>query len=408
MGQVFVGRQPIFDRQNNIFGYELLYRNSEENSFPDVNPELATMELLMNTFFTIGVEEVVNRKKSFINFSEPLLHDDILPQLSAKTVIIEILEDVQITPVLLERLKQLRKEGFTFALDDFILKNDNSLIKELFKLIHIIKIDYRHTTAKQRQQVEELVKEFPHITLLAEKVETKAEYDEAYEKGYRLFQGYYFARPDVIKGKDIPPNYAIHFYLFQKLNESEPDLDEITDIIKRDISLSYKLLRYVNSLTFSIPYDITSIHQALIMMGFNNAKKWVHILLLYDIGKVNGNGQTMGLIEASLIRAKVLELLALKTNRDDYDAFFLVGMFSLIDRIMEQDLSELLKKLSLSPVIADTLLGKETACTHYFLLAEALEEFDFDTMERQAEIIGVTLQDISVISQEAQKWANRF
>lgn len=408
MGQVFVGRQPIFDRKTNIFGYELLYRNSEENFFPNINPELATMELLMNTFFTIGIDEVAHRKKSFINFSEPLLYDDMLPQLNTNTVIIEILEDIPITPSLLERLKKLRTEGFTFALDDFILKDDNPLIEELFKLIHIIKINYLHTTRQERERVENMVKSYPHITLLAEKLETEVDYQEALNKGYRLFQGYYFSKPDIVKGKDIPQNYAIHFYLFQRLNEPEPDFKEISDIIKRDISLSYKLLRYVNSLAFSIPYDITSIQQALIMLGFNNAKKWIHILLLYDIGVDSGKGPTKGLIESSLIRAKVLELLAVKTGREDYDACFLTGMFSLIDCIMEQDLGDLLEKLSLSSMISDTLLGRTTEFTPYLNLAKALEAFDFEVVEQQAEMIGVTLKEVSDLSQAAQKWVHRF
>ena len=288
---VFVGRQPIFDRKGDIYAYELLHRNSEQNEFPNVSPEKATLELLINTFLNIGFDDVSNRAKLFINFNDKLIYEDSISQLNTQYIVIELLEDVEITPMLIARLKYFRKLGFRIALDDFVIGRQHELYAELYKMVYIIKVDFKNTSLKDRHSIEQLKNKYPHLSLLAEKIETQEEYEEALRKGYGLFQGYYFAKPEIIKGKDILTDYSLYLYLFKLLNEDEPDIDKITNVIKRDVSMSYKLLRYINSFAFDMPNKISSIKQAIMIMGLKSAKKWIQILLMYDIGDGPAKGR---------------------------------------------------------------------------------------------------------------------
>lgn len=408
---VFVGRQPIFDRTGNIFGYELLYRNSADNAFPQgMNPEKATIDLLVNTFLTIGIDRLVGRTKSFINFSELSLKSDIIEQLDPRFVIIELLEDVEITNEVIHSIGRLRKKGFKIALDDFTLKQvkQDELLPSLFKKVNIIKVDFLSTERHERRQIESLAKKYRHITLLAEKIETEADHEEAKRSGYLLFQGYYFARPQVIKGKEIPANYLLHFQLIKEFNEEVPNVEKITELFMRDVSLSYKLLRYINSLTFDIPHQISSINQAIMLMGLTEAKRWLRILLLRDLGIGEGRGRKKALIERSLVRAKLIELIAKHKRKTNPDEYFLTGLFSLIDTIMQSNLEDVIPQLSLSSAITDTLLGKETEMKSYLQLATSLESFEMEAVDEYVELLNIEEATLVKFVREAHKWATIF
>lgn len=408
---VFVGRQPILDRTGNIFGYELLYRNSADNVFPQgMNPEKATIDLLVNTFLTIGIDRLVGRTKSFINFSALSLKSDIVDQLDPRFVIIELLEDVEITNEVIHSIDRLRKKGFKIALDDFTLQQvtQEELLPTLFKKVNIIKVDFLSTEPHERRQIESFAKKYRHITLLAEKIETEADHEEAKRNGYLLFQGYYFARPQIVKGKEIPANYLLHFQLIKEFNEEVPNVEKITELFMRDISLSYKLLRYINSLTFDIPHQISSINQAIMLMGLTEAKRWLRILLLRDLGMGEGRGQKKALIERSLVRAKLIELMAKHHRKENPDEYFLAGLFSLIDVIMQSNLEDVIPQLSLSTRITDTLLGKETAIKPYLQLAISLETFEMEAMEDHNELVNIEESMLIKFVREAHKWATIF
>lgn len=405
---VFVGRQPIFDRKGNIYAYELLYRNSEENKFPNINPEKATIELLTHTFLTIGIDQLVGKTKSLINFSKQLLRQGVADQLDPRLVIIEVLESVQITPEIIRILKRLKKSGFKIALDDFTLKHDQPCLAEVFRVVDIVKIDFLHTDQAERRRIEAVVKKHPKIILLAEKIETDADYAEAKKFGYLLFQGYYFSRPEIITGRELPPNYALHFHLLQKFNEAEPNVDQISELLMRDISLSYKLLRYINSLTFGIPNQVSSIRQAIMLMGLKEASRWLNILLLREVGRGSGRGREKALIDQSLARAKTCELLAKHTGKRNPDEYFLTGLFSLVDLMMKSHLENILPQLALSDTITLTLLGEETEISPYLRLCEKVETLDLTLIREQAETINIEEEKLSKIITEAQRWATFF
>lgn len=405
---IFIGRQPIFDSKGNIYAYELLYRNSSSNEYPNIDPEKATIELLIHTFLTVGIDQVAGRYKSFINFSEKFFEQGLINQLDPNLIIIEILENTKITPLFIERVKSLRKLGFKFALDDYVIEEYSDLHEELFKLVHFIKVDFLHSTTSDRLRLKSLVKKHPHITLLAEKIETMEQYEEAKKLGYLLFQGYFFAEPEIIKSKDIPLNYPLHMRLLHKLNEPEPDIDEISLLIMHDLSLSYKLLRYINSLAFGIPEQIKSIKQAVMLMGLNEARRWLRILLLHHLGDGQGKGRERALVDTSLTIAKICELLAKYKKKPNSDEYFLTGMFSLLNVILKRNWDHVLPKLSLSDEIANTLRGEETEIQPYLRLSDAIVRFAWDEVDKYAKKLEIPVSELSKISIEAHKWANQF
>lgn len=405
---IFIGRQPIFDSKGNIYAYELLYRNSSSNEYPNIDPEKATIELLIHTFLTVGIDQVAGRYKSFINFSEKFFEQGLINQLDPNLIIIEILENTKITPLFIERVKSLRKLGFKFALDDYVIEEYSDLHEELFKLVHFIKVDFLHSTTSDRLRLKSLVKKHPHITLLAEKIETMEQYEEAKKLGYLLFQGYFFAEPEIIKSKDIPLNYPLHMRLLHRLNEPEPDIDEISLLIMHDLSLSYKLLRYINSLAFGIPEQIKSIKQAVMLMGLNEARRWLRILLLHHLGDGQGKGRERALVDISLTIAKICELLAKYKKKPNSDEYFLTGMFSLLNVILKRSWDHVLPKLSLSDEIANTLRGEETEIQPYLRLSDAIVRFSWDEVDKYAKELEIPESELSKISIEAHKWANQF
>lgn len=405
---IFVGRQPILNRHGNIYGYELLHRNSERNVFSNIDPEKATIEVLVHTFLTIGIDQVAGRRLSFINFPESLLAQNVFTQLDPEKVVIEVLEDVNITPAMINRLKAFKKAGFKIALDDFVFHDQFRKYPELFKLVNIIKVDFANTSHIDRVRIEALAKDYPHIHLLAEKVETEAEFQDAQERGYQLFQGYFFAKPEILRSKEIPSNVALHFHVIQKLNSPNPDVDKIASLVEHDVSLSYKFLRYINSLAFEVPNEVHSIRQAIMLMGINEAKKWMHVLMLHDLGEGNGNGRTRALVDYSLSRAKMCELLAKRNRKKDADTYFLAGMFSLIDAIMKRPLEDVLPLLPLSDCIVRTLHGEQTRISDYLRLAIAVERLDLDQIGLLSKRIGITESELGLLTREVQRWVSYF
>lgn len=403
---IFIGRQPIFDRSGNIYAYELLYRNSEQNFFPDINPEQATISLLVNTFLSVGIDQVTSGVRSFINFSGELLAQDLFMSLDPDQVVIEILEDVEITPALLHRLRMFKEAGFTLALDDFILQDQYLMYSQLFELVDIVKVDFMLTNIVQRNRVATFLRKYPKLILLAEKVETEADYQLALRSGYHLFQGYFFAKPEIIKSADIPPNTLVHLQIIDYFRKDTQSIDQLCHLIMRDVSISYKLLRFINSLAFDIPRQISSIKQAIMLIGLNGTKKWLQVLMLHDLGVEQQDVRVKVLVELSLRRARACEQLAkykIKPNKDEY---FLTGMFSLIDAVMRRKWEDVLPLLSLSDVIIDTLNGKETEISSYLQLVKAVECFDWETVERLSVELSIPKKVLSEIYLQAMRWSH--
>ncbi|MCM3636841.1 HDOD domain-containing protein [Sporosarcina luteola] len=405
---IFVGRQPILDKEERIFGYELLYRNSDQNSFPDIDPEQATIQLLINTFLSIGVDQISGKSKSFINFTGDLLLKDIFSSLKPEFVVIEILEDVEITPALISRIREIKQEGFQLALDDFIIQDQYALHTELFELIDYVKVDFLAVDEKSRRGIERFIKKYPHIKMLAEKIETEEQFQIAKQSGYDLFQGYFFAKPEIIKGVEIPANLNLHIQIISKLNDSDPNIDEIANLILHDISLTYKLLRLINTMNFNVPKSVGSVKQAIVLIGMRELKRWMRILMLQDISDHSSSGRVKALVSYSMSRAKMCEFVAIRTGYPNGDEHFFVGLFSLLDAIMNRDWDDILPMFPFSEDVAETLQGKKTDMTPYLELAIATERFDMEKIIKISKRFGVSKEEIIAFSNKANHWARQL
>lgn len=405
---LFIARQPIFTVDEHVFAYELLYRNGETNAFPSVSPDQATIEVLIHSFVIVGVEKIAQGRPCFINFTETLLKEKVVESFPPQHVIIEVLEDVPITPELIDTLRKLKQKGYSIALDDFVLSEHTNLYNELFILTTYIKVDFMNSTSAERLAIEQKVKSsFPHIILLAEKVETHEEFERAKSAGYELFQGYFFAKPQLIRSTDMPLNAVAYFHLIKLLQAEEVDIDSITHLIERDVSLSYYLLKLVNSPALRTRAKIKSIKQAVMMLGFIELTKWLYVLVLREI-QDDLPGETQELLESALFRAKACEELAKKTQAGNAAEFFLAGMFSLVDVLLGCGISDVLKQIPLSDQVNETLTGHTTAITPYLELVVGMDIVDWNVIGEKAQELGLDAETVKTIYENARLWAGKM
>lgn len=351
---VYVARQAIFDINKKVVAYELLFRNSNVNEFisrEDTNP---TLDVIRNSFSVIGLDKITGGKRAFINFDEELLKSKIIEAFPKDTIAIEVLETVKPDIRVIECCKSLKEKGYMIALDDFEYTEE---FDELIKYIDIIKVDFLITRGKERKEIMDKIKN-KNIRFLAEKVETKEEFEEAVGYGYVYFQGYFFCKPLIISGKDISGYKFTYMNLIKELNKEEINIKSIENLIKMDVSLSYKLLKAVNSVHYSMKRKITSISDAIMIIGINQLKRWIFIITLEHIGKNNIDE----LVKMSLLRACFGELLSkrIQPKVSGFDAF-LTGMFSLMDALMNIPIENILRDLPVSSDVKDALLGKENS-----------------------------------------------
>ncbi len=406
--EVFIGRQPIFNLHEQVVAYELLYRSKNVNAFPMVDSDAATIDVLVNSFLSIGIEEVTKGKPSFVNFTENLLMSPLNEYLNPSLVVIEILEDVPITTHLVERVIELKLYGFKIALDDFILDDKVQVYDELFPYVDFIKVDFLLSPLLERMEIENKVKEnFPHIKLLAEKVETRQQFEVAKHSGYELFQGYFFEQPQIITGTEIPANTIQYLYIITLLKEEEPNIQLLADNIERDISLTYKLLQMVNNSERRSKSKVRSIKQAIILLGVSNLRKWIYLLAMREMDKNADNDLFKEVMRTSLFRAKVCEKLAKLSYKKNFSEYFLVGMFSLIDTLLQRPLNVILQQLPFSEDITSTILGKQTEMTPYLEFSIALGKLDWSTLEDLAPQLNIDLTKIDLFYNEAMEWAEK-
>lgn len=403
--EVFVARQPIFNQYEQIVGYELLYRNKRENTFPNVDSDVATVDVLVNSFLSIGIGEVALGKPAFVNFTSNLLHSAVFEYLDPAKVIVEVLEDVEINASLVSRIRELKARGFKVALDDFVMDEITSELDSLFQLTDYIKIDFLATPLLGRMEMENEIKlKYPHIKLLAEKVETRNQYEVAKHSGYTLFQGYFFEQPQILSTTEIPPNVIQYLQILAQLREEEPDINHLSESIERDISLTYKLLQLINHSNKRSKSKVRSIKQAILLLGLAELRKWMYLLAMrearLDIEKDTKNE----IVLSSLFRAKLCEKLAHFNYEENYPEYFLVGLFSLIDAILERPLYSILQQLPFSEEIIETISGQDTTMSTYLKLSIALNKADFKKVEIYAAELDLPMHIVMQFYEETNEW----
>lgn len=346
---IHVARQPIFDRHSNVYAYELLFRSSSENSATITDGNSASSQVIINAFINVGFQTITSGKPAFLNLTEDFVLGKIPLPLPQEFLVIEVLEDIQASDEVVAALKGFSDQGYTIALDDYLLEDDKI---PFFDVVDIVKVDVMEC---DKDQLESRVKEMKDrgLKLLAEKVETYEEYELYRDMGFDFFQGYYFSKPMVFKEQSIKPNRLAVLRLLSMIQDKDCKFAELEQIICQDVSMSYKVLRIVNSALYSIQREITSIRQAIVALGLNTIKEWLLIIVFTDI-----QDKPQELLKLSLQRARMMHSLAEIANLD-VDACFTAGLFSSIDALMDAPMDEIVKQLPLSNEIISALLARD-------------------------------------------------
>lgn len=372
----FLGRQPILDRNQQIIGFELLFRSAESINRANISDSFqASASVIINALADFGTSEVLGRYKGFFNVDLEMLMSDSLELLPREQVVIELLESIQVNKRVLERCGYLKQQGFAIALDDHVY---SPALEELYRVIDIIKVDILQMPPEKIVEMLKPLRCLP-VTLLAEKVETAEQYAFCSAQGFHLFQGYYFAHPVVLKQKRVDiAQLALTRLLEQVIREAE--LGEIEETFKQNPGLTYNLLRLVNSVAIGLRERIKTVRHALMVLGLQQLKRWI-ILALY--ASKSDQGVFSPLLEIAATRGKFMELLvkkqpALLVNADFSDRAFMTGILSLVDALFEVSMEEMVQQLNLDGEIRQALLKREGTLGSILQLMEAMEQADFE------------------------------
>ncbi|HDS16858.1 MAG TPA: HDOD domain-containing protein [Proteobacteria bacterium] len=399
MQNVYVARQPIFDQHKRIYAYELLFRDSMINLAQDIDGDAATSQVLNHCLINIGIDEICGNKKSFINFTENLLLAQTPLLLDREKIVIEILENVRPTREVIEACREMRRRGFLLALDDFVYSPE---FKPLIELAAIIKFDFRLSPQEKiKASLEKLPQPGPRR--LAEKIETHAEFELARELGFELFQGYFFCRPEIIKGREISTSQLNTLAIVAALNNEDFDYAEIEEMVTHDVTISYKLLRYINSPFFAKPNQISTIRQALVYLGGNELRRFMSLIAISSLAA----GKPEELLSMACIRGKFCEMLGLNTKQKTRsNELFTVGLFSLLDAIMDQPMRAILNKIPLGPDQNRALTEKKGPLAAFLILIIAYEQGRWPLVAELAGRLGIEEGKIPQLYLEACRWSN--
>lgn len=398
-GEIFVARQPIFDQRQTVYAYELLYRRSFTNSSQVADATNATLSVIHHAFFTLGAQ-LTGAKRVFINFGRDALLKRMPFALRPESTIIEVLEDVEVDDVITEVCKDLKRAGYLIALDDFDGHSKNAA---LIDFADFIKFDFRATTADERQDFARQ-QSGRKIPLLAEKVETPEEFNEAREAGYAYFQGYFFSKPVILSARSIPTNKMNYLRLLGEISKPELNFTALQKTIMQDTYFSYSLLNYINSAFFSLRTRITTIQQALMFLGEREVRKWASLVTLTFIG----GDKPPEVLATSLIRAKLCELLGEKTYLSaNTMELFLMGMFSLLDVLIGRPLEEVIATMNLSQEMKIALTTGGNAYGDLFSAVCAYERADWGQCKASARKLDMDMSVIPPMYREALEWTDK-
>jgi EAL and modified HD-GYP domain-containing signal transduction protein len=400
--KLLIGRQPILDRQQRIVAYELLFRSgAPATGMPPVDGVLATSQVLVNTFNHLGLDEVLGDKRAFINVSAEFLARDVLELLPAKRVVLEILESVKPTPEVVERARGLVNAGFEIALDDFVYTPE---WEPLIALARHIKIDIRAQGMRQTAAVVARLRG-RGPALLAEKVENMQETNACQDLGFEHFQGYYFAKPEVLSTRRLDPSVQNAMSLFN-LVIGKADLARIEAGFRNDVALTYNLLRFINSVGMGLTHKVTQVRHALVVLGHAKLARWLSLLLMSYPG---ANVAPHALFRTALARARLAEILGQKRlGAQEQDMLFITGMFSLLDALLGKPLAEVLGSLTLPPEVSEALLKGSGPLAPYLKLVLAIERGEEAAVDAAARQLGVGYAELGAAQAAALGWAEQM
>lgn len=398
--QKFLARQPIFNGHRIVIGYELLFRSSLENFFPNAQPDVAAASTADNLFL-FGVEQLTRGRRAFLNCTRDFIVRGYPALLPKDRVVLEVLEDVEIDDELVGACRQLKKAGYLIALDDF---RNTPEWQPMIAVASVIKVD---VLATPQQEQFRLAKKFAgsQVRLLAEKVETYDVFERCLSWDFQYFQGYFFSKPQMLTRHDIPAYKLNYLLVLQAANRSRIDLEEVAERIKTEASLSYRLLRYLNSPVFALVSDVHSIPHALALLGERGVRKWVSLVAIAGMAE----DKPQELIVLPLIRARLCELLAYMAGMDEFaDDFFLMGLLSAIDAILDMPMENVLKEITVREEIRDALLGRQNRFRQVMDVALLYETGSWDGLDQAAARLKVDVRALPDRFVTAVDWARKI
>ena len=381
--RIFLGRQPIFDRRREVVAYELLYRTGGPmNAASFADGAAATQTVLCNALTEFGLDRIADGRDVLVNFPPSILNSGLPEALPADRVIVEVLEDVEPSPAMVENFRRLRAAGCRLALDDVVF---DPRLAPLLELVDLIKVDLRETPeADWAGHVGQMRQLAPKATLLAEKVETADELDRCVGMGFDLFQGYFFCRPQVIEGRSLSSDRSRTLQVLAQLQNDELPLSDAASLIAGDPTLSLKLLRYINSAAVGLTRNVDSIKRAAALVGRDKLRVWATLIGLSGLST-----KPRELMVTANIRARMCELIGESCYNDRSGAFFTVGLFSLLDAFTDTRLDDLLQRLPLSAELMAGLLNNDGRLGETLAAVRAWEsglqpddQFDAELMQR--------------------------
>jgi c-di-GMP-related signal transduction protein len=393
----FLARQPILDRQREIFAYELLFRDGIQNSCEGSNLEFASRAVL-DTSFLIGLEKITEGRRMFVNCPRDFLLQEHILLFPPDAVVVELLETIKPDQQVVEACRHLRRQGYQIALDDFVETPDWA---PLIDLASFIKVDFRLTKLEEQYSLS-VRHAGKGIRMLAEKVETPEEFAAGLRMGYSLFQGYFFCRPEMMQHHDLPAFKLAYLDLLRAATASGFDTGVLAEKIKRDASITFRLLRYLNSAAFGFRAEIRSIPHALSLLGERELRKWVAVI---SVGAL-GDGKPDELMIVPLVRGRFCELIAAQAGLGDQtNDLFLLGLLSVMDAILDQPMEEILRDLPVRQEIRDALVSQHGKYRDVLNIAIAVENADWETVNALESALGVPEERLSPLYVSAVDWA---
>jgi len=398
---VFVARQAIFNRKQNVVAYELLFRNSAENFFPDIEEGQATARLIMENQLNLGTRHITSGKTALINIGPDSLKHNLCDFLPCKDVVIELLETIEPTDDNYQLCRELFHKNYKLALDDFVY---NEQWERFLKFIKLVKFDIAQTPLSDIAEIVEKLKQHKKIKILAEKIETQADYHQAHKMGFDYFQGYFFAKPTMHEQQDIDYNYAVVVAIYAQVMKPSPDIKQISTLFEADAALAYKLMRLINSGVFPIQSKISSIKQALVYLGHERLKKFVSLIVTaHTAGK-----KPAELMQVCVVRARFCELIAKQVSKSLAGEAFLTGLFSLLDAILDQPMSLLVEKLPFPDDIKAALLNEKNTLYYILNVVQAYETGSWWTLEKAVILLNVKSDVLPGLYNQAVDWADNY
>lgn len=393
----YVARQPIFDREQKVFGYELLFRDGIENCFRGNLDEASRSTL--DSSLLMGLDVLCDGRRAFVNCTRDTLIKSLVTLLPSTSTVVEILETVPADPDVIAACRSLKEQGYLIALDDYVADDPR---KPLADMADIIKVEMKLTTDEERGQ---LIKQFGpwRCRMLAEKVETQDDFARARDQGFVYFQGYFFRHPEMLSTHDLPANRLNYLRMLQEVSRPELRVSELEKLIKAEASVCYRLLRYLNSAAFGFRKEIHSVRHALSLLGERDVRRWVRLVAAVGAGQE----KTSDLVLSALVRGRFGELLSPNVSHGESD-LFLMGLLSLIDVMLEVPMESVLDKIPLDSATKAVLMGQPSLLRPVFQLMLAHECGEWEAVASLNEGLQLDTEEVAACYWQAQQWAREI